>query len=152
MSWWLLFVLLGSVSLVSFLCLWLQRLRWKKKKGCEMVVSLRIHHTLPSHPAVFSQAHISGADWFDHLVCWTSSWQLSLSRLTRSRTLLVAVPVCQRNELIISVKKISICWHLLFVAYVADGSVQRDHVARHHVEAKLFDGGLDRLFILWTQD
>lgn len=38
------------------------------------------------------------------------------------------------------------------MAQVADGSVQRDHVTRHHVEAKLFDGGLDRLFVLWAQD
>lgn len=115
-------------------------------------MSLRIHQMLPWHPAVFPQTHISGADWFDHLVCRTSPWCLCLSRLGGSHTLLVAVPVCQRDELITNGKETSSCLHLLFVAYVADGSVQRDHVTRHHVEAKLFDGGLDGLFVLWAQD
>lgn len=38
------------------------------------------------------------------------------------------------------------------MAYITDGSVQWDHVTSHHVEAKLFDGSLDRVFVLWTQD
>lgn len=40
----------------------------------------------------------------------------------------------------------------LFMAYVTDGSVQWDHITGHHVEAKLFDGSLDGVFVLWTQD
>lgn len=40
----------------------------------------------------------------------------------------------------------------LFMSYIADGSVQRDHVTSHHVEAKLLDGSLDRVFVLWAQD
>lgn len=35
---------------------------------------------------------------------------------------------------------------------IIDGSIQRDHVAGHHVEAKLFDGSLNGILVFWTQD